>query len=99
MYQAGRLVALEHYDADGPLWTTAGITFLYPPAGLITGIIIAVIPPNLDEQFYPDMSLLSDPNFAAGYKKQAHKRKVGKTATGLGIGFAAAVVLNLLIGN
>ena len=91
-YQAGRLEALD-YQGGGAFWGTAGATFLYTPAGLLLGIIVAAAPPSVDKNVYLNRDLLNDPDFRAGYKKQAHKRKVGKAAAGFGIGLGASLLL------
>lgn len=97
MYQ-GRRDALMYYKGQGPLWGTAGATFLFLPAGLVTGIITAAVPPNIDDTYHPNYQLMREPAYRQAFQKQAHKRKVGKAATGFGIGFGALIVLALMVG-
>lgn len=97
VYQA-RQDAMMYYKGQGPLWGTAGATFLFPPAGLVTGIVMAAVPPNVDATFHPNYQLMREPVYREAFKKQAHKRKVGKAATGFGIGFGALLALALMVG-
>ncbi|PVY39949.1 hypothetical protein [Pontibacter virosus] len=97
MYQ-GRYDALLYYKGQGPLWGTAGTTFLLPPVGLVTGIITAAVPPNVDNLFHPNYQLMKEPVYREAFKKQAHKRKIGKAAAGFGIGFGSLIALALMLG-
>ncbi|MCP2043124.1 hypothetical protein [Pontibacter sp. HSC-36F09] len=96
MYQ-GRHDALLYYKGQGPLWGTAGATFLLPPVGLVTGIITAAVPPNVDNMFHPNYQLMKEPVYRESFKKQA-QRKVGKAAAGFGIGFGSLIALALMLG-
>ncbi|MDX5418108.1 MAG: hypothetical protein LPK09_02750 [Hymenobacteraceae bacterium] len=98
VYQA-RQDALMYYKGQGPLWGTAGATFLFPPAGLVTGIVMAAVPPNVDATYHPNYQLMREPVYREAFTKQAHKRKVGKAAAGFGIGFGALIGLALMIGG
>ncbi|SIT88398.1 hypothetical protein [Pontibacter indicus] len=97
MYQ-GRHDALLYYKGQGPLWGTAGATFLFPPVGLVTGIVTAAVPPSVDNMFHPNYQLMKEPVYRDAFKKQAHKRKVGKAAAGFGIGFGSLIALALMLG-
>ncbi|GGG11637.1 hypothetical protein GCM10011323_15160 [Pontibacter amylolyticus] len=97
MYQ-GRHDALLYYKGQGPLWGTAGATFLLPPVGLVAGIVTAAVPPNVDNMFHPNYQLMKEPVYRDAFKKQAHKRKVGKAAAGFGIGFGSLIALALMLG-
>jgi hypothetical protein len=97
VYQA-RHDAIMYYKGQGPLWGTAGATFLFPPAGLVTGVITAAVPPNIDATYHPNYQLMREPTYRQAFQKQAHKRKVGKAATGFGIGMGALITLVLLLG-
>jgi hypothetical protein len=94
----GRQDALMYYKGQGPFWSTAGVTVLFPPAGLVTGIITAAIPPNVDNILYPNYQLMKEPVYRESFKKQAHRRKVGKSAAGFGVGFGALIALALVLG-
>ena len=98
LIQQGRYDAMMYYKGQGPLWGTAGTTFLLPPAGLVAGIVTAAIPPNVDNLFHPNYQLMKEPVYREAFKKQAHKRKVGKTAAGFGIGFGSLIALALMLG-
>jgi hypothetical protein len=92
----GRHDAMLYYKGKGVFWGTAGATVLHPLAGLVGGVVMASIPPNAYES-NPNFQLLSDPVYAEAYKKQAHRRKVGKAAAGFGAGMGALVVVTLVI--
>lgn len=94
----GRQDALMYYKGQGPFWGTAGATFLFPPAGLVTGIVTAATPPNVDNLFHPNFQLMKEPVYREAFKKQAHKRKVGKAAAGFGVGFGTLVAIFLMLG-
>lgn len=98
MFQ-GRQDAMLYYKGQGPFWGTAGATFLFPPAGLLTGIITAATPPNIDNLFHPNYQMMKDPVYRESFRKQAHKRKVGKAAAGFGIGFGSLIALALMLGS
>lgn len=97
MYQ-GRHDAMLYYKGQGPLWGTAATTFLFPPAGLVTGLIMGATPPNVDNLFHPNHQLMKEPVYYDSFKRQAHKRKIGKAAAGFGIGFGSLVALALMLG-
>jgi hypothetical protein len=103
-YQADELVyqarqdAMMYYKGQGPFWGTAGATFLFLPAGLVTGIVTAAVPPNVDATFHPNYQLMREPVYRQAFQKQAHKRKVGKAAAGFGVGFGALIALALMLG-
>jgi len=96
MYMRGRRDGRHYYRGDGAMWGSAASS-LIPLYGLIGPIIIAAVPPDIDKFAPYDRSLLLDPNYARGFKKQAHQRKVGKAATGAAIGTAVSVTTILLI--
>ncbi|MFD2246884.1 hypothetical protein [Pontibacter ruber] len=96
MMMRGKQDAYVYYKGKGVFWGTAGATILYPLAGLVGGIVTASIPPNIYES-NPNYQLLNDPTYAAAYKKQAHKRKIGKAAAGFGVGMGALVVIYTIV--
>ena len=87
-----------YYKGQGPMWGTAGATFLFPPAGLVTGIITASVRPNIDATFNPNIQLMQEPASRDAFQKQAHRRKVGKAAAGFGIGIGGLLILGLMLG-
>ncbi|MHC2990910.1 hypothetical protein OB13_04685 [Pontibacter sp. HJ8] len=98
MVYKGRQDALIYYKGQGPLWGTAGATFLFPPAGLVVGVVTAAVPPNIDATFNPNVQLMQEPVYRQAFQKQANRRKVGKAAAGFGIGFGSLLVLALMVG-
>jgi len=96
MMMRGRQDAYIYYKGKGIFWGTAGATGLYPLAGLVGGGGAAAFPPDVYES-NPNYDLLKDPTYAEAYRKQAHKRKVGKAAAGFGTGLGALVVIYMVI--
>jgi hypothetical protein len=96
LYNQGRMDAMQYYRGNGALFGTMGAT-LYPPAGLITGVIVGAVPPNPSRFYSPTPELLRNPAYLKGYKAQAHRRKVGKAATGFCIGLGTFLVYALLV--
>ncbi len=96
LYQRGRMDAIQHYRANGALFGTMAAA-LYPPAGVVTGVIVGVIPPNPAKFYTPTPELLRHPAYLKGYKVQAHRRKIGKAATGFCIGVGSFLVYALLL--
>ncbi|WP_157578426.1 hypothetical protein [Pontibacter roseus] len=97
MMLKGRQDAVMYYKGQGAMWGTAGATFLFPPAGLVTGIIVAAVPPNVYTTYNPNIQLMQDPTYREAFQKQAHRRKVGKAATGIGVGFGSLLALALML--
>lgn len=95
LYQQGRLDAMQHYRGNGAMVGTMAAA-LYPPAGVITGIIVGAVPPNPAKFYSPTPELFRQPAYLKGYQAQAHRRKVGKTAAGFSIGLGAFLVFALL---
>lgn len=93
MLARGQSDAKKYYKGNGAMWATAGTTFLFPPAGLVEGIISAVIAPKVKFKNVSDVNLLGDVNYHTGYKKQAHKKKAKKVLGGFGIGLAAFITV------
>ena len=92
MYAKGQSDAKLLYKGNGPMSATLVSTLLYPPYGLIEGVISGAIPPKEKNLKVPDVNLMLDQNYAAGYKKQAHKKKVKKVITGFGIGITPWII-------
>jgi hypothetical protein len=96
MFDKGRQDARQYYNGNGAMWGSAGSLLLL---GISGPILVAAIPPKIKPEGVPDIHLLKNPDYVRGYKKQAHKRKVGKAAAGAGIGLAAiTAVFAILLG-
>jgi hypothetical protein len=94
MNNQGRLDAKLYFKAPGAFWGTAGATLVsYGVGGIVTGAVIAASPPKRHNMIVPDQALLNDPNYVSGYQKQAQRQKLGKAASGLGVGLATGVVV------
>ncbi len=95
LYQQGRMDAIQHYRGNGALFGTMAAS-LWPPAGVITGVIVGAVPPNPARFYTPTPELLRHPAYLKGYKVQAHRRKVGKAATGFCIGLGSFLLFALV---
>lgn len=95
LYQQGRMDAIQHYRGNGALFGTMAAS-LWPPAGVITGVIVGAVPPNPAKFYTPTPELLRQPAYLKGYKVQAHRRKVGKAATGFCIGLGSFLLFALV---
>ncbi len=96
MYQQGRMDAIQYYRGNGALFGTMAAT-LYPPAGIITGVIVGAVPPNPAKFYSPTPELFRNPAYMKGYQVQAHRRKVGKAATGFCIGLGSFLLYALAV--
>ncbi len=88
MYAKGQNDADLLYVGNRPMVGTIISTFIYPPVGLIEGIISASTAPKPKNFVVPEMNLLNNQDYISGYKKQAHKKKRKKVFIGFGIGIA-----------
>ncbi len=95
LYQQGRMDAIQHYRGNGALFGTMAAS-LYPPVGVVTGVIVGAVPPNPARFYTPTPELLQHPAYLKGYKVQAHRRKVGKAATGFCIGLGSFLLFALV---
>ncbi|RDC62143.1 hypothetical protein [Adhaeribacter pallidiroseus] len=96
LYQQGRRDARLYYKGRGAFWgsAAAGATSLFTGGITLTiPVAMAVTPPRLGTLGVPDANLAQNPDYLKGYRKQAHLRKVGKTAAGTGTGILASAVL------
>ncbi len=95
LYQQGRMDAIRYYRGNGALFGTMAAS-LWPPAGVITGVIVGAVPPNSTRFYSPTPELLGNPAYLKGYQVQAHRRKVGKAATGFCIGLGTFLMIALV---
>lgn len=92
LYELGRRDALRYYRGNGALLGAAGSTLAI---GLLGPIIIGAIPPRIKVGEVSDPLLLAQPSYVSGYRAQAHRRKIGKVATGGGIAILSITLLFL----
>jgi hypothetical protein len=97
LFMRGQQDARLYYKGSAALWGTAVPTFLYFPVGLPIGLAIAATKPRPSNFTTPNPELLKEPLYIKGYQQQAHRRKIGKAAMGVGIAAGAWVVLSLVI--
>jgi hypothetical protein len=105
MNDLGRQDARKYFRAPGAFWGTAGATFVSISTlgigGVAAGAVIAASPPKRHNMINANQELLNDPNYFAGYKKQAQWKKLGNAAGGFGtaiITTAAVVVVAFYTG-
>lgn len=89
MYEKGRHDARKYYRGTGALVGSAFGCL----ASIFVPITIAAIPPKVNNIDIPDKSLLMNPDYRSGLKYQAHRKKVGKAATGVGITLAVGIAI------
>lgn len=89
----GQQEARMFYTGNKPMWGSAAAVFLLGPYGLPISAVVAAVKPNIKIGEVSQVQYLNDPDFLMGYKRQAHRKKVGKTALGAGIGFGTLLVL------
>ncbi len=97
LFMKGKQDALLYYRGSGALWGTAVPTFLYYPVGLPIGLIIAATKPKPRNFITSNPELLKEPLYVKGYQQQAHRRKIGKAAAGVGIAAGAWTVIVLVL--
>jgi hypothetical protein len=91
LYQQGRMDAIQYYRGNGALFGTMAAS-VWPPAGVVTGIVVGAVRPDPTRFYSPTPELLRNPSYLKGYQVQAHRRKVGKAATGFCIGLGAFLI-------
>ncbi|MEL6673399.1 MAG: hypothetical protein AAFR61_14440 [Bacteroidota bacterium] len=94
MFEKGMEDAEQYYHRTGPLWGTFGATVFYPFVGIFTGAatgaVIVAVPPNLDPADSPQPELFAQsPEYIAGYRKQAQRKKTKQVLKGFGLGVLA----------
>ena len=90
MYERGRRDARKNYRGNGAMWGSAASILVI---GIPGPVIIGAIPPKIKFTQDIDASLLQNAHYTSGYKAEAHRRKIGKAATGAGIGLGAILVV------
>lgn len=96
MYLKGRSDARRHYKGRGVFWGSAAAgaaTLFTAGVSLAVPLALSVTPPKPGNLNMPDPALVQNPDYLHGYKKQAHRRKIGKAAVGAGTGVLTSVVL------
>lgn len=94
MFYRGQQDARLYYTGEGAMWGSAASMVLIGPLG---PVVIGAIKPKAHNNPVPSHLFLQDPNYVNGYEKQAHKRKIGKSALGAGIGTAAILALVVIM--
>ncbi|WP_347157505.1 hypothetical protein [Pontibacter chitinilyticus] len=89
--------AKAYFRPRGVFWTTMGATVLNPAAGLVTGTVVSVVPPNIESDYNPNHQLLKNEVYREAYQKQARKRKIGTAAAGFGAGAAVLSMVYMVV--
>ncbi len=90
LYEMGRQDARRYYRGNGAMWASAGATLLL---GIPGTIIVGAIPPKIKARDVPNPQLLGSNYYRSGYQGQAHRKKIGKAATGAGIAIGTVLVI------
>jgi hypothetical protein len=96
-YAKGRLDARKYYRAPGAFWGTYGATVATFYGGPIVGVAVAASKPKPRNFVVPEAKLLQDPNYTAGYQRQAQNKKIGSAAGGFGAGVGTLAVLTAVL--
>ncbi|NDK56871.1 hypothetical protein [Pontibacter fetidus] len=95
-----RTDAKAYYKPKGVFWGTLGTTILYPAAGLLTGAVVSIVPPVINDEVNPNAHLMKDKAYEEAFKKQAHRKRFGNAAAGFGIGVAVlGIVSKVIVGG
>ncbi|AHJ99494.1 hypothetical protein [Hymenobacter swuensis] len=106
-YAQGRRDARTHFRAPGAFWgtyaATVGTIGYLGVGGVATGVAVSMSEPKPKNFIVPESSLLQNPDYVAGYRRQAQKKKLGNAAGGFGAGVvtvgALVVVLFFITGG
>jgi hypothetical protein len=100
-YAQGRRDARATFRAPGVFWGTYGATVATIGyggiGGLATGLAAGITPPRARNIPVADHTLLGNPDYVAGYQRQAQHKKLGSAAGGYGAGVGTAVLLLALV--
>jgi hypothetical protein len=90
MYLLGELDAGRHYTTYAPFGATFFSSMLFPPAGLVTSIVLTATPPKKESFGLPEskLPLLKDENYYSAYFKTSRKKKILRTWGGFVTGTA-----------
>ncbi|QHL86601.1 hypothetical protein GU926_03755 [Nibribacter ruber] len=93
MYQLGTKDAKAYYKGRDVIWASAATTMLFLPAPIIMG----AIPPKIKPTEVSNIDYLKNNYYVKGYKKQAHKKKIGKVAIGTGVGLLTTAAISVIV--
>ncbi|WP_324674729.1 hypothetical protein [Hymenobacter sp. GOD-10R] len=97
-YTQGRLDARKLYKAPGAFWGTYASTIVgVSYGGVVTGVVVGATKPKPQNFIVPEAKLLHNPDYMAGYQKQAHKKKIGSVVGGFGAGLGTVAILEAII--
>ncbi len=85
------------YKGSNAFWGSAAASLL-PPYGYVVPLGMMLTKPKIVNSNVPNAALLNNINYVQGFEKQAHNRKIGKAAAGMGIGtvvFSAVAIVVL----
>ena len=87
-YEDGANDALRYYRAKntGAGWTGATVALITPLVGLIPAVACSSTPPKDFNLNYPESDLMSNSDYASGYRYEAHRIKKNKVWIGFAVG-------------
>lgn len=91
--------AKAYYKGRGVMWATLGTTILNPAAGLVTGTVSSIIPPNLNADYNPNRHLMKEPAYLQAYQKQAQKVRIKKATAGFGAGVLVLSAIYMVVAS
>ncbi len=96
MYNLGLEDAQEHFRLSYPFWVTMFMTTALPVlGGIVTGVIISSVSPNINPLKTPDPTLFKvNPSYRKGYLRKVKSKKTDKAVGGF---VAGAGVLLLIV--
>ena len=101
MFDRGAIDAKRFFNNNGPFWGTfaaSAIPVYGIFTGAITGTVIGAVPPQVYAEDIPNPDLYyENQQYAAGYQKSAHRKKIGTVLKGFGLGMAVQTVFILII--
>ena len=107
LFIRGEQEAMRFYDNNFLKGTSVVVGIASGYFGFFYGLIgpplfttiVGSFSPNMSRQMVTDPSLISNPDFAAGYSKKVRDYKVRKSIVWGGIGYAAGLVGFIVIAN
>jgi len=87
-FLAGKEDAKEYYNDNKAFTISFFTSFLVPPVGLITTIVISLKKPEIEILDVPNIQLLKNEDYAKGYIHKAKRIKVAKAWGGCAAGLA-----------
>lgn len=93
-YAQGKQDARTHFRAPGVFWGTYAATVVGSGyGGIAVGLATGLTEPRPRNFIVTNAELLKNPDYVAGYRRQAQNKKLGSAAGGFGAGVGTMVVV------